>query len=308
MPEATEISLAGASSATCSIYDETICACGEAPLWHPLRAQLYWVDVTHHKILTRAYEKTKAIQFDEFVTALAWIDENHLLAATETSLTVMNLDTLERTKLCSLEADNADTRSNDGRADPWGGFWISTMAKDAKTDGGKIYRFYKGNLKVVVPSITIANAICFDRVRNRGYFADTASQKVYILSLDGETGAPLNEPLIFKDFSNLNQAIDGAVVDSDGNIWFGVWDGRHVLKVSPEGKILETFGTGADRPTCPAFGGPNFSDLFVTTAAIGLEESFPAVPKQGKTLVFKGIVKGIAEPSFNLPESFQSEC
>lgn len=306
MRETTEISLTQTSNVKCKIYDETVCACGEGPLWHPVKGQLYWVDVTHHKILTREDGKTTEIQFDEFVTALAWIDESHLLAATETSLTILNLVTFEKTQLCPLEADSSDTRSNDGRADPWGGFWVSTMGKTAQTGFGKIYRFFDGRLKVVVPSITIPNAICFDRKRSRAFFADTATQKVYFINLDKQTGEPHGDPIEFKDFSSLDQAIDGAVVDSDGNIWFGVWDGKHVLKVNPQGDIVEKFVTGADRPTCPAFGGPNFSDLFVTTAAIGLEESFANVPEQGKTIVFEGIVKGMAEPCFNLPESFQS--
>ncbi len=287
------------------IYDDTICACGEGPLWHPTRQQLYWVDVTHHKILTRENRQTLEIPFGEFVTALAWIDDEHLLAATETALTVLNLSTLKQIQLCALEADNQYTRSNDGRADPWGGFWISTMGKEAEEGRGKIYRYYDGQLRIVIPSITIPNAICFDKPRMRAYFADTESQKLYFLNLNSDTGAPEGEPSLFKDFSNSNQAIDGAVVDAEGNLWVGVWDGKNVLKLSSDGIILERHPTGADRPTCPAFGGPNHTDLYVTTAAIGLESSFDEITEQGKTLVFKNLVKGEDAPRFILPKHFK---
>ena len=290
---------------TYAIYDDRICACGEGPLWHPLRRQLFWVDVTHHKILSRVGDKAVEIPFPKFVTALAWIDEDHLLAATETSLSVLNLSNQSTKEFCALEAGIAETRSNDGRTDPWGGFWISTMGKQAEEGLGKIYRYYDGQLKIIVQSITIPNAICFDQERLRAYFADTKTQKLYSLELDKNTGAPVSEPVLFKDFSPHDQAIDGAVTDIDGNIWLGLWDGKSVLCISPGGDVLNQIPTGADRPTCPVFGGVDHSDLFVTTAAIGLEDSFSQVPEQGKTLIFKNIARGQAAPRFLLPKGFE---
>lgn len=286
------------------IYDEMVCACGESPLWHPIKEQLYWVDVSHHKILTQENGKTIEIHFGEFVTALGWIDENHLIAATETGLFTLNLSDLTRTLICSLESENEATRSNDGRTDPWGGFWISTMGKNAEEDAGKIYRYYKGEISVVVPSITIPNTICFDRNRCRAYFSDTMTQMLYVFDLDAESGVPIGKPRLFKDFSISNDGIDGAVVDMDGNLWIGVWNGENVIKLSPEKDILDLYQTGADRPTCPAFGGPNHQDLYVTTAAIGLENTHNRVPEQGRTLIFKDIVKGHPAPRFALSECF----
>jgi sugar lactone lactonase YvrE len=48
--------------------------------------------------------------------------------------------------LAPLEADNAATRSNDGRADPFGGFWIGTMGKNAEAGAGALYRYYRGEV------------------------------------------------------------------------------------------------------------------------------------------------------------------
>lgn len=282
------------------IYDSHVCECGEGPLWHPLRQQLYWVDVTTHEILTHKNGKTERIQFDEFVTALAWIDADHILTATETALIKLHLDTHEKTLICPLEADTPTTRSNDGRADPWGGFWISTMGKSAEDNAGKIYRYYNGKLSVIVDAITIPNAICFDGSRSLAYFADTATQILFRLSLDPDTGAPKGVPTLVRDFSELGFAIDGAIIDLKGFLWIGVWDGFKLLKVSPTGDIIDIFSMEAARPTCPAFGGPNFTDIYVTTAAIGLKETLATVPQQGKTLVFNDIAKGQAEPQIKL--------
>lgn len=285
------------------IYDAHICECGEGPLWHPLRKQLYWVDVTTQDILTRENGQTVKIAFDEFVTSMAWIDAVHILVATETGLIVLNLETKTQTLLCALEAGRSETRSNDGRADPWGGFWISTMGKNAESGAGKLYRYHNSKLSIIVDAITIPNAICFDKGRLRAYFADTALSKLYVIALNSETGAPQGKPALFKDFEGA--AIDGAVVDRDGNLWIGVWDGFEVLKVSPGGDIVDRLPAGAARPTCPAFGGPDYSDLYVTTAAIGLKETLQDIPEQGRTLVFKNAVQGAAEPRFILHENFE---
>jgi 2-dehydro-3-deoxyphosphogalactonate aldolase len=51
---------------------------------------------------------------------------------TARTLTTGSLETL-----CALEAENPLTRSNDGRADPQGGFWIGTMGKNAQPQRGR---------------------------------------------------------------------------------------------------------------------------------------------------------------------------
>ena len=50
-------------------------------------------------------------------------------------------------KAAELDANNPATRSNDGRADPWGGFWIGTMGKEMGRGEGGIYRWYRGKLR-----------------------------------------------------------------------------------------------------------------------------------------------------------------
>lgn len=287
------------------IYDHRRCACGESPLWHPSRKQLYWVDITHHKILTRNENCQSEIKFDEFVTALGWVDDDHIIAATETALKIVNLNTFKKTTLCHLEANNTFTRSNDGRVDPWGGFWISTMGKDAQSGYGHIYRFYEGQLFVVISEITIPNAICFDEKRNRAYFADTQSQKLYVIDLNERNGHPLDKPRLFRDFSTESLSIDGAITDKDGCLWLGVWGGNHILKLDADGQIIQRVYVGADRPTCVAFGGETFSDLYVTTAAIGLEETFEKTAEQGKTILLRDLAKGCPPPQFRLPNGFE---
>ena len=86
-------------------------------------------------------------QFDEHVSAAGWIDHDRLLIASETRLFSFNLATQAQQTVVALEAKDPRTRSNDGRADPWGGFWIGTMGKQAEAGLGGIYRYYQGTLR-----------------------------------------------------------------------------------------------------------------------------------------------------------------
>ena len=129
------------------VHDETPCALGEGPLWHPERGQLFWFDIVGKRLHTREEGNTRTWQFEDHVSAAGWVSRNELLIASERELFLFDAETAEARHVCALEADNPVTRSNDGRADPWGGFWIGTMGKNAEPKAGAIYRCYRGELR-----------------------------------------------------------------------------------------------------------------------------------------------------------------
>jgi len=79
----------------------------------------------------RLHTKGQHWQFDDYVSAAGWIDKDHFMIASSKSLFKFNLETAEQTHICDLESDLPANRSNDGRADPQGGFWIGTMGLNA---------------------------------------------------------------------------------------------------------------------------------------------------------------------------------
>jgi sugar lactone lactonase YvrE len=164
------------------------------------------------------------------------------------------------------------TRSNDGRADPWGGFWIGTMGKKAEFQSGKIYRFFKGRIFELYSNMTITNSICFSPNKEYAFYTDTATQKIMRVRLDGD-GWPLKDNEIFIDLTKENLNPDGSVIDSSGCLWNAQWGASRVAKYSPEGKFLESINFPALQVTCPAFGGEHLKTLFVTSASIDLSNS-----------------------------------
>ena len=253
------------------IYDDRVCALGEGALWHPLRNQLFWFDILGHKLLTRENGKAKSWQFDEHVSAAGWVDETTLLIASETGLFRFDIANGDSELLHSLEADNTVTRSNDGRADPYGGFWIGTMGKNAESGAGAIYRLHKGEIRKIVGDVSITNAICFAPDKSVAYYTDTATKRIMKVALDQTDGWPVGDAEVFVDLTDEGLNPDGAVVDAAGNLWSAQWGAHRVACYDPRGTFVREIRLGAEQISCPAFGGDGLSTLFATSAAVGLE-------------------------------------
>ncbi len=282
---------------TTKVFDPRVYALGEGPLWHPERGQLFWFDILGKRLLSRDGDEALEWSFEEHVSAAGWVDHDTLLIASETALFAFDLTTGTRTDVTALEADNAVTRSNDGRADPWGGFWIGTMGKAAERKAGAIYRFLGGELRQIVKDITISNAICFAPDKSHAYFTDTATRRIMKIALDFESGWPKAAPEIHIDLRPDEVNPDGAVTDAAGNLWVAEWGSARVSCYSPAGARIETLDVDASQTTCPAFGGPEFTDLYVTSAADGLSAAErDARPNSGAVFVKHGAGQGRAEP------------
>lgn len=279
-----------------AVYDDTVCALGEGPLWHPGRGQLFWFDIIKHRLLTRGEAGTHIVQFDEHVSAAGWVDDRRLLVASETRLFLFDIETEVSADICPLEADSPGTRSNDGRADPWGGFWIGTMGKAAEDGAGAIYRYYRGELRRLFAPISISNAICFSPDRRFAYFTDTPTQKIMRQALAETDGWPVGDPELWLDLSGTEWRPDGAVVDAAGNFWNAQWGGYRVAAYRPDGAFMAAVAFPAAQTSCPAFGGDDLTTLFCTSARNGVsDEDAAKLHSHGMTCFAEAVGQGQAE-------------
>ncbi len=271
------------------IFDPTPCQLGEGPLWHPTRNSLIWFDILGRRMYERAGDKVRHWQFDAYVSAAGWVDDTTVILASQTALSRFDLSSGQSDVLVPLEADKPVTRSNDGRADPYGGFWIGTMGIDGEADAGAIYRFYRGELRQLFAPITISNSISFAPDGGQAYLADTPTQQIMRVALDSD-GWPLGDPEVWIDLRAEDLYPDGSEVDSAGNLWNAQWGAGRVACYGADGQFLRAVSVPTDQTTCPAFGGPDLKTLIATTAAVDLDDD----PDAGKTFAVEVEIAGQA--------------
>jgi sugar lactone lactonase YvrE len=236
--------------------------------------------------------------FDRHVSAAGWIDEAHLLVASETDLFRLNLDTGAATTVCPMEADMPGTRSNDGRADPWGGFWVGTMSKTGVAEAGTLYRYYLGELRALAHGLSTPNAICFAPDRSAAFYADTKLRTIWRQPLDADTGWPDGDRAVHLDLSGPDERKpDGAIIDAEGCLWCAQWGSARVACYAPDGRFLSAHSVPTDHSSCPAFGGPDLTTLFVTSAREKLGDAELATQPAGQTFCIPGAGRGLPEPA-----------
>lgn len=281
------------------VFDDHCCSLGEGPLWHPDRQSLLWFDIDNQLMLEKRYGDRDRIEyrFDRTVTAAGLIagSDHEVIVASERDLFVFDLKTRDQRVLCSLESENARTRSNDGRADPFGGFWIGTMGFNAENEAGAIYRFYRGKLRTLFPKVSIPNAICFAPNGKDAFFTDSSVGVIWKTELDHE-GWPSGDPSVFVDLSHEEYAPDGAVCDDDGKLWSAQWMASRVAVYSNNGDLVGEHAIPTSQTTCPAFGGPDGSTLFVTSAGSHLPDPLKGTQTNaGFTFMIKNAGVGRSE-------------
>jgi sugar lactone lactonase YvrE len=234
-------------------------------------------------------------------SVVAFIDDQRQLLATENGLYIRYIADGRLALHAPIEADNAATRSNDGRVHPCGALWIGTMGRNAEKGMGAIYHFFRGELRRLYAGISIPNAICFSPDGATAYFTDSSEGILYRVAIDPANALPAGDPVPLFDHRGGIGGLDGAVVDSEGLIWNARWGGSCIDVYTPEGSRLRTIRVPAKQPSCPVFVGRNLDSLLVTTAWEGMDEDARAADiNHGRTFILDVGGRGRPEPRIRL--------
>lgn len=279
---------------------------GECPVWSEAEQVLYWVDIDRHRIHRHdpqsGHNQYRTLEGRPGSFALT-VDIGRLLVAMENQLVWLDWFDGETTPWIDLEPPTTGNRLNDGRTDPAGRMVVGTMWPDtsaAKTTGSLYQVSCDGSVAVLQTDIGVPNGIAFDAERGRMYFADSPTQMVMVADYDTDTGERRNlRP--FLDYGPLPGKPDGACVDADGCYWSASIYAWSLIRVTPDGTIDRRVEVPVEKPTMPAFGGPDLETLFVTS--IGTAGSKPSAPGRdgftpGDLMAIDVGVQGRPEPCF----------
>jgi sugar lactone lactonase YvrE len=286
-----------------SILSERHCRLGEGCTFDPATGTAWWFDILERMLFEAELESgaitSHALPF--MGSVLAVIDERRQLLAADDGLYIRDIADGRLTLHTPLEADNAATRSNDGRVHPCGALWIGTMGRGAEQGAGAIYHFHRGELRRLYAAVTIPNAICFSPDGATAYFTDSHEGILHRVAIDPENAMPTGTPATLYDHSSCADFLDGAVVDADGLIWNARWGGGCVDVYTPEGERVRSLRVPARQASCPAFVGKRLDRLLVTSAWEGMDEQERAAdPHHGRTFILEAGAVGRPEPRLRL--------
>jgi sugar lactone lactonase len=286
-----------------SILSDWHCHLGEGSTYDPATDTAWWFDILE-RVLFEADLASGAVTSHALplmASVVAFIDDERQLLATENGLYIRNIVDGRLALLVPLEADDAGTRSNDGRVHPCGALWIGTMGRKAEKGAGAIYHFFRGELRRLYAGITIPNAICFSPDGATAYFTDSSDGILYRVAIDPANALPAADPAPLFDQRGGTGSLDGAVVDAEGLIWNARWGGSCIDVYTPEGRRVRTIRVAAKQPSCPVFIGRNFASLLVTTAWEGMDEQARAADiNHGRTFILDVGARGRPEPRIRL--------
>jgi sugar lactone lactonase YvrE len=286
-----------------TILCERHCHLGEGCTYDPATDTAWWFDILERTLFQADLASCAVVShaLPVMASVLAFIDDAHQLLATEGGLYIRDVADGRLALHTPLEADNAATRSNDGRAHPCGALWIGTMGRKAEKGVGAIYHFHRGELHRLYAGVTIPNAICFSPDGETAYFTDSSEGILHRVAIDPVNAMPIGDPGTLYDHRGGEGGLDGAVVDSEGLIWNARWGGSCIDVYTPEGMRVRTIRVPATQPSCPVFVGRNFDRLLVTTAWEGMDEQAKAAdPQHGRTFVLDVGARGRPEARIRL--------
>lgn len=247
---------------------------GEGPIWDEQRQVLHWVDIYNRRVHTfdPATGQDTYIELDTVVSGLFIVDSQHLIVAQENGLGRLDLTTEELTPLVSIEADQPHNRLNDVRCDRHGRLWIGTMNQQEQPQAN-LYRYHcYGELQLMESGLSISNGLGWSPDRQTFYLTDTPRKTIYAYRFDQEAGKISDRrPLITLTHEPFHP--DGLTIDAEGCIWSAMWNGGCVIRFDPDGQEMQRVSLPVPLVTSCTFGGPDLTDLYITTASAGMSQA-----------------------------------
>ena len=298
----------------------------ESPLWDAQRQAWFWMDIDQHQIHQhtvhidndaehRVWQLPLDKRYD--IGAIALADNGDLMLALRAGIASFNPD--EAPKNISPEIripapyDTSTTRFNDGGVDAQGRWWIGSLYAPKTYAGAQLFCLEHGVLKPILGElaniepyknwgITTANGWAMSPDGTTMYHADTQAHTVYRYDFDARAPVEtaLSKRTVFfqtTDTRGTNVPYqgrpDGAAVDSEDNYWLALYEGGQIVKIAPNGDILQKIPLPAKAPTMLCFGGADLKTLIITTAGNRPESELAHYPANGHILKIQVPVAGI---------------
>ncbi len=245
------------------------CVLGEGPVWDDRSNTLFWVDIKNPGIWryhpeTNEHSRVDAPERVGFIALTP--DPDVVIAGFKSGLARFNMKSGDVEPIVAPEKDKPGNRINDGHVGPDGAIYFGTMHDDEKEESGSFWRWDGKELSEFHSGFIVTNGPAFSQDGQTLYATDTTNGIIYAFdSGDGKVG----EPRRFARFEQGWGHPDGMAVDAEGYVWVCHWGASRITRFAPDGSVERIVPVPTAQVTKCAFGGPDLSTLYITTASIG---------------------------------------
>lgn len=275
---------------------------GEGPRWHAAERRLYWVDIARCELhrFDPASGQDEVRVFVQPIGCFAFRSAGGLLLAMKDGLAILpEWNAAPEPFGEQIFANRPDLRFNDGRTDPAGRFWAGSVNMAKSAQDAALYRIeLDSTITEIEGGMTTCNAAAFNADGTSFRHADTPSHALRGYDVNPAFGTLSNRRIIHQ-FEHGTGRPDGGSFDAEGCYWSALFDGGRVVRLSPDGELLQTVDLPVSRPTMIAFGHDDLRTAYVTTARTGLSaEQLCREPHAGAIFTFRFDVPGLPETPF----------
>jgi sugar lactone lactonase YvrE len=265
---------------------------GEGPTWDAAAGRLLWIDILGSRLHTYdpATGRRTVRRTEQHIGAVKPRAGGGLVLNLRDGIGLLDPD--DRFRWLHHEPVPG-RRANDAAIAPDGALWAGTMRYDEAPGGGTLSRVTgEGTVEVVLDDVAVSNGTGWSPDGRLMYYIDSPTRRVDVFDhADGRISGRRTLAVIEEDAGFP----DGLTVDAEGCVWVALWQGSAVRRYTPGGELDRVIELPVPLVTACAFGGPDLTDLYITTARTGLAEP-PALA--GSLFVVPGAGKGLAQPAF----------
>lgn len=278
------------------------CQCGESPIWDPEAGRLSWIDTENPVFmsLVDAAGRTETVKTQWLVQAIGRRASGGWIAVIRDGFALLDANPSRGRFLGNPVQGMAHMTMNDGAVGPDGRFYAGSLNADVlDAPDGCLYRVDNdGSIATIETGLVLPNGISFSPDGRTLYVTEMWANRITAFDFDVRGGVVSHRRVLIQVPADEGHP-DGLVVDEQGCLWSGHWQGFRVTRYDPDGKKMYHVGVPVPTATCMAFGGPGLDQLFITTGKKGLSpDQAEKFPEAGDLFMVHAGVRGRIEPAF----------
>jgi sugar lactone lactonase YvrE len=284
---------------------------GECPLWSVEEQRLYWLDIENSAInrFDPQTGKNQAWSLPSIPGCFAFREGGGAVVAAGDGIYDFDFNTGLARYVSPTAHDPSEWRFNDGRTDRQGRLWAGTvharLADVTSISGNAYYRYDGRSVEKMIESVGVTNGTAFSPDGKIMYRAQTETGQIFAYDFDPVRGTTSNGRVFAVIPADLGLP-DGATIDTKGGYWVALPARRDggkggMARYTPEGRLDFYFELPVPVVTMPAFGGPDMSTLYITTARLEAWVNYTVPELAGSIFAVDTKFRGVPETAFRFP-------